>query len=384
MDYKYNSADNHLDPNWLPKDLWQSRVAARFKERAPKVVETEAGSYWEWEGKRQLESADGKSNYKHHERFRKMGVETPANSLPPSDPKLFLEHMDKAQIYAAVLFGPTRKWKIEDPELRGECYRAYNDFIVELDAHDPNRILALPVLPTSLPEFCAAELRRLIDKGIKSVEFPVFDVAQPVQHEAWDPVWALAAEAGVPVCSHIGDAAGTPYPPQVRGLAKAHFSTAPTNIMKPMAQMVFSGAFERYPALRYVYSECNIGWVPYFIEWMDRQERVRGPLRETDDAASKLSMLPSEYFKRQIRVTFEDDPLGGRMLREGWDNLSEIAMWGADYPHNLLTWPNPGRVIDELFKGADLKLKREVTFGRMASFFNLTVPAADSRAAANA
>jgi len=376
MIYKYNSADNHLDPHWLPKDLWQSRVAARFKERAPKVVELEEGTYWWWEGKRQLESADGKSNHKHHERFRGMGVETPAGSLPPSDPKLLLEHMDRAKIYAAIQFGPTRKWKIEDPELRAECYRAYNDFILELNAHDPNRILALPVLSTADPEFCRAELKRLIDQKVKAIEFPVFDVAEPVQHEIWDPLWEMAAAAKIPVCSHIGDAAGTPYPPQVRGLAKAHFSTAPTNIMKPMAQMVFSGAFERNPELRYVYSECNIGWVPYFIEWMDRQERVRGPLREKDDVASKLSMPPSEYFKRQIRVTFEDDPVGGRMIREGWPNITEIAMWGADYPHNSLTFPNPERIIDEILAGVDPGLKRAVTFDRMTRFFNLELPAA--------
>lgn len=371
MAYKYNSADNHLDPQWLPKDLWQSRVAARFKERAPKVVETGEGTYWWWEGKRQLTSADGKSNFEHHERFRGMKVETPPGSLPPSDPKLIREHLDKAGIYAAILYGPTRKWKIDDPELRQECYRAYNDFIVELNAHDPNRILGLPVLPTSLPEFCRSEFARLIDLHIKAIEFPVFDVAQPVQDQTWDPIWEMAAGAGVPVCSHIGDAAGTPYPPQVRGLAKAHFSTAPTNIMKPMAQMLFSGAFERNPGLRYVYSECNIGWVPYFIEWMDRQERVRGPLRETDDAASKLSMPPSEYFKRQIRVTFEDDPVGGRMIREGWPNLTEIAMWGADYPHNYLTWPNPERILDQILDGVAPALRHEITFERMARLFRL-------------
>lgn len=375
MVYKYNSADNHLDPQWLPKDLWQSRVASRFKQSAPKVIETDAGTYWSWEGKRQLESADGKSNSKHHERFRNKGVDTPAGSMPPSDPKLLLEHMDRAGIYSALLFGPTRKWKIDDPQLRRECYRAYNDFILELNANDANRILALPVLPTSLPDFCREELQRLIDHRVKAVEFPVFDVAQPVQDQAWDPIWEMAAAARIPVCSHIGDAAGTPYPPQVRGLAKAHFSTAPTNIMQPMARMLFSGAFERNPDLRYVYSECNIGWVPYFLEWMDRQERVRGPLREHDDAASKLSMSPSEYFKRQVRVTFEDDLIGGRMIREKWGNLAEIAMWGADYPHNELTWPNPDRIIDQLFEGADPALRRAVTFDQMAGFFNLKVPA---------
>ena len=374
MTYKYNSADNHLDPYWLPRDLWQSRVATRFKESAPKVVETERGTYWSWEGKPQLESADGLSNSRHQKRFRNAGVETPEGSMPPSDPKLLLEHMDRAHIYAALMFGPTRKWKITDPDLLRECYRAYNDFILELNAHNTDRILALPVLPTALPEFCRVELQRLINLRIKAIEFPVWDVAQPVQSEVWDPIWELAAAGNVTVCSHIGDAAGTPYPPQVRGLAKAHFSTAPTNLMGPIAQMVFSGAFERFPKLRYVYSECNIGWVPYFLQWMDRQERVRGPSRESDDVASKLSMPPSEYFKRQIRVTFEDDPVGGRMIREGWSNITEIAMWGADYPHNLLTWPDPERLMEELFRGTTESLRHDITFARMAEFFNLRGP----------
>ncbi len=294
--------------------------------------------------------------------------------MPPSDPKLLLEHMDRAHIYAALMFGPTRKWKITDPDLLRECYRAYNDFILELNAHNTDRILALPVLPTALPEFCRVELQRLINLRIKAIEFPVWDVAQPVQSEVWDPIWELAAAGNVTVCSHIGDAAGTPYPPQVRGLAKAHFSTAPTNLMGPIAQMVFSGAFERFPKLRYVYSECNIGWVPYFLQWMDRQERVRGPSRESDDVASKLSMPPSEYFKRQIRVTFEDDPVGGRMIREGWSNITEIAMWGADYPHNLLTWPDPERLMEELFRGTTESLRHDITFARMAEFFNLRGP----------
>ena len=49
--YKYNSADNHLDQRWIPANLWHDRVAAKFKDRAPRVVEDEGRLFWTWEGR---------------------------------------------------------------------------------------------------------------------------------------------------------------------------------------------------------------------------------------------------------------------------------------------------------------------------------------------
>ncbi len=118
MDYKYISADNHLDLIWTPRNVWQDRVASRWKDAAPRVVETDRGTFWEWEHKLQLPAADGRDNAMCRQRtFGKRGVETPEGSLPPSDPALLLAHMDLAHIYACVIYGNTRKWAIADPEL---------------------------------------------------------------------------------------------------------------------------------------------------------------------------------------------------------------------------------------------------------------------------
>src|ERR1700730_5620724 len=46
MDYRIISADDHIDMPWLPKDLWQKRVPAQWRERAPRVVDTADGPYW--------------------------------------------------------------------------------------------------------------------------------------------------------------------------------------------------------------------------------------------------------------------------------------------------------------------------------------------------
>ena len=42
-EYLYISADNHLDTHWCPKNLWQDRLPAKFKDIGPKVIEGENG-----------------------------------------------------------------------------------------------------------------------------------------------------------------------------------------------------------------------------------------------------------------------------------------------------------------------------------------------------
>src|SRR5206468_8424287 len=46
MEYRIISADDHIDMPWLPRDLWQMRVPAQWRERAPRVVDTADGPYW--------------------------------------------------------------------------------------------------------------------------------------------------------------------------------------------------------------------------------------------------------------------------------------------------------------------------------------------------
>ena len=45
MEYRVISADDHIDLTWLPKDTWQKRVPAQWRDRAPKVVDTPDGPW---------------------------------------------------------------------------------------------------------------------------------------------------------------------------------------------------------------------------------------------------------------------------------------------------------------------------------------------------
>lgn len=365
MEYLYNSADNHLDSRWLPATLWQDRVDSRFREQAPKVIETDEGTRWFWEGKVRGDAADGKSNAKLLQSYFPK-ANAPVGALPPSDPDLLVKHMDLARIYAGVFYGDTRKWGIEDQALRLEVFRVYNDFVQELSATNPDRLVVLPNLPTFAPEKCRAELERAIKAGAKAVEFGCFDVGKPIWDEVWDDVFAVAAEAGIPICCHIGDRAGVAYPPNERGSSFAHFSTSPFALAKQIPQFIFSGAFDRHPKLHVSISECRIGWLPFLISWMDRQARVRAP-----DPTVPLKKLPSEYVAKNMSFTFEEDYVGAKLIPFDWAFIKDSVIWGSDYPHEQGTWPDASVAINKMFEGVPADLKHEILFERTARIFNV-------------
>jgi predicted TIM-barrel fold metal-dependent hydrolase len=368
--YKYISADNHLNTHWLPASLWQDRLPERLRADGPRVVEIERGSYWIWEGQPRKASAAGSSWARFAKaEFGQAGL--PERSLPPSTPELVKSHMDRAGVYGAVFYGDTRKWQVSDPELLLGMYRAYNDFCLELSAAASGRMIYLPNLPAAQPQACLDEFRRLARLGVKAVEFSVFDAGAPLASPAWEPLWEAAAGLGIVVCSHTGQPAGTPFPPYERGAALADFATSPFSAARPIAEMIFSGVFERHPGLKWVMAESRIGWLPFLFSWMDRQCEIR-PL----DPTVHLGLRPSEYVRRNICFTFENDWVGGKLLGEEWSLLADTVMWGLDYPHPQNVWPNPDAVVEEMLGALNAKTRQEILYGRASRLFGLDFPSA--------
>ena len=371
VDYQYMSADNHMDLVWYPKDIIQSRIAPEFREAAPKVVEADQGTSWEWEGALHAFAADGADWAKYAKRFAP--VDIPERRLPPTDPEVLLQHMDIGKIYAGVFFGNTRKWTFKDKELEKAVYRAFNDWAMEQSNYAPDRIIALPWMHAQFPELCAPELYRLVDQGARAVEFSFADaeVTLPLWSPEWEPFYAAAEETNTVVCAHIGDASGTPYPPNEYGQSLAHFSQVPfIPAGRHIAQVVFSGVFDRHPNLKIHVGECRIGWLPFLFQWMDRTHQDRFP-----DTVHQLRDKPTDYIRRNMSFTFEEDYIGAKMLADPEFIVGDVAIWGGDYPHEQgQTWPDAGPAMERMFAGVSPELMREVVWGRMQRLFGINGP----------
>src|SRR5438128_7313272 len=142
MNYRIISADDHIDVQWLRKDLWQKRVPVEWRERAPKVVDTPDGPYWvcsgdrwdPWGGRKGAAGAQGG----RRTALEKGGVLEPG-VLRPTTTALRLADMDRDSVDATVMYGPIVPLLIADPELRRVCYRAYNDSQAEISAPPATR-----------------------------------------------------------------------------------------------------------------------------------------------------------------------------------------------------------------------------------------------------
>jgi predicted TIM-barrel fold metal-dependent hydrolase len=84
-----------------------------------------------------------------------------------------------------------------------------------------------------------------------------------------------------------------------------------------MCDLIFSGVFERHPRLTLAIVEFELAWAP---------DPLWPVLAKAGDG-----MLPSDFFRRTIVLSFQEDAIGIRVRDViGVDNM----MWGSDYPHS--------------------------------------------------
>ena len=115
-----------------------------------------------------------------------------------------------------------------------------------------------------------------------------------------------------------------------------------------VARMIFSGLFERVPALQALLVEANIGWIPAMLEQSDDMF-LR--YRWFTNTAAKLPTMPSRVFHRHFWATFMVDTVGIELRhRLNVDHL----MWSTDYPHTGTDWPNSRMTIERVFAGVPI------------------------------
>ena len=128
-------------------------------------------------------------------------------------------------------------------------------------------------------------------------------------------------------------------------MALAGMSKAGSSAIEMSCNLIFSGIFERVPALKIVLVESGIGWIPSLLEQLDDMF-LR--YRWATEFAGQMQALPSELFCRNVWTTFITD-------RVGLENTHRLnvshAMWSTDYPHDTCCWPNTRASIEQQFRG---------------------------------
>jgi predicted TIM-barrel fold metal-dependent hydrolase len=325
------SADAHVNE---PHNLWFDRLADHLKPRAPRRIQTNDDGTWSlvidgsplgW-GDIQSSEAD------RLERER----------IGAAAPDVRLEMMRSEGINAEIIYptiGLYLWWNVDDPELGTACCRIYNDWLDEHLGGNPRIGLTGPV-PTWNVGDAITEIQRNADRGFSAHMLPIHGTP-PWNHKQWEPMWAAVAETAMPVVMHQATGHEQLF---YRGWGSGLANLVTINTMAPRAAALLasSGVLDRYPDLHVVLVEVNGGWLASTLEYMEEYQRSHGEWQKP-----RLEALPTDYIRRQVHVTFQNDPLA---VRNRDITGVECLLWGNDYPHAEGTWPNSGKVLDELLR----------------------------------
>jgi predicted TIM-barrel fold metal-dependent hydrolase len=356
MDYELISVDDHIDLQYLPRDLWTKRLPASLEERGPRVVEEDTGYAWFCDGRRWGSWAGGplrgpapQRDYKTA--LEKGGVYEPG-VLRPTIPELRLEDMTRDGIEASFMFGPIQAFACDDPELRVAIHRAYNDWLAEFCSYEPSRLFGVAALPGDPEDLEASigELRRLAaETDLKQVNLLVGQ-ARDVYAPQWERFWEAAEETGLVVSFHVGGAApgrslaerSSERPANVFGFSKA-FITA---FIDTFHGLLAEGVLDRHPGAKVMLAEVGLGWLPWLVHEMDyRYQRLLDNRSYWDQRGGiHLTVAPSEVWRRNFWVTFQDDPVGLAQIE--FCNEDHL-LWASDYPHPDSTFPDSRRIAVE-------------------------------------
>jgi len=164
----------------------------------------------------------------------------------------------------------------------------------------------------------------------------------------------------MPVNFHIGSSKGNmdffgraPWPSfgEERKLAVGSANLFMGNA-RTVGNLIYSGIPERFPHLKFVSVESGVGWLPFFLEMLDHQLTETAPNELAD-----LSLLPSEYFRRQFFGCFWFER---STIKPTVDFLgSECLLFETDFPHPTCLYPRDDVSLMDALEGLnELDIRR--------------------------
>ena len=160
--------------------------------------------------------------------------------------------------------------------------------------------------------------REAIDGGAAALQIGQYcPPGHSPSHVDLEPVWAMAAEAGVPVVLHVAGAGanvmnpkffenGLPPVPDFHGgdgnFKSIDYLSIPLPVMQTLNALVIDGVLQRHPDLRVGVIEVGASWIPSWMRMLDsaheafRKNEER--LQRMDDAPERVRAPPGARRRR--------------------------------------------------------------------------------------
>ena len=229
----------------------------------------------------------------------------------------------------------------DDMDLLYAMARASNRAQIDFCSAD-NRLFPVCNVPLADIKEALKIAQEAIELGARALLIPwACPKNHATSHISLDPVWATAQEAGIPIIFHVGAADfvlpkahannGMGPIPDFHGgeenFRSISYMAIPSGPQQALSMLILDGVLDRFPSLKVGIIELGAIWLPSYLRQLEAAMEAFG---RHEERLQKLSLKPSEYVTRQVRVTpYPTEPAGWIIEQSGPD----ICMFSSDYPH---------------------------------------------------
>ena len=225
---------------------------------------------------------------------------------------------------------------------RGHGARRCNDYLADQLSDHRDRLHTVAVIDFADLDAAVRELERCRSLGARAFFLTTHDgrPSGPSSpgHPQWDRVWDVATRLGMVAVIHVGNTStnfdgwadigwNVPGGAGVAGLVRLANTQRMHAAQNLISALLYGGVFARHPELTVLMAEMRVGWVPWFVQTLDRQSRSSLALGDWP-----WELTGGEMLRRNLRITplpgfGDDDALD--VLRA----LPDMCVFSSDYPH---------------------------------------------------
>ena len=336
----------YLDPAYLEDfDAWRNKYKNPYKD----LKDTDL----------RVRNWDNERRFKEQESDGVVAEVVFPNTVPPFFPSF-------------VLFA--RPPKDDEYEHRLAGIRAHNRWLADWCAEYPDRRAGIGQIFLNDIDDAIEDVKWIKEHGLRGGILlpnlaPDVKWVKPLYDPAYDRLWKVCEDLGVPVNAHGGT--GSPDYGRYPAAALLMIMEVQFYGQRPFVHLLLSGVFERFPKLKFVMTEQGCAWVPPMLNHLDgmlaniRKNKAIGELRFADEHI--LPKTATEYFHQNCWMGVSQPGQADAAARDiiGLDRF----MWGSDYPHDEGTYPFTREHLRQVFPGVEPSLMRKLLAENAATLY---------------
>ena len=352
VDYQLFDADNHY---YEARDAFTRHIDPKYRDRAIEVgIDPEsghdqlliAGQPFTFLPRPPFETAPVPGALARMMRGGGDSGERAFAAMAPEfvDRRARLERMDAQGVEAAVMLpsiGVTVEHQMRhDPVTTYANLRAFNRWLDEdWGFTHEQRIFAVPLLSLLDIDEAVAELDWVLGRDARLVHLRPTPVnGRSLADPLFDPFWARAEEAGVPIVFHLSESGynelmsvhwgelANPSSHRQSAFQWAMFY-GDRPIMDTLAALIYGNLFGRFPRLKVASIENGSSWLPYLAKRLDK---MKGMGRHGLWIGGKPTGRPSDTLREHVLVSpYHEEDHEQLVELLGADGI----IFGSDWPH---------------------------------------------------